>query len=114
LKDGTTWLATNKTGCYRVFINTKNGKITTTNFNQSNGKIPSNIVEKVFIDDKIGSVYAGKINDELFNHHFQSINTDFQGSRIEKLLLAALSPIVQKNPIKADSVLILSTSSTGE
>ena len=50
LKDGTTWLATNKTGCYRVFINTKNGKITTTNFNQSNGKIPSNIVEKVFID----------------------------------------------------------------
>lgn len=66
-------------------------------------------IEKVFIDDKIGSVYAGKINDELFNHHFQSINTDFQGSRIEKLLLAALSPIVQKNPIKADSVLILST-----
>lgn len=66
-------------------------------------------IEKVFIDDKIGSVYAGKINDELFNHHFQSINTDFQGSRIEKLLLAALSPIVEKNPIKADSVLILST-----
>ena len=33
-----------------VAIDTKNGKITTTNFNQSNGKIPSNIVEKVFID----------------------------------------------------------------
>ena len=66
-------------------------------------------IEKVFINDKIGSVYAGKINDELFNNHFQSINADFKGSRIEKLLITALSPIVEKNPIKDDSVLILST-----
>jgi len=66
-------------------------------------------IEKVFINDKIGSVYAGKINDELFNNHFQSINADFKGSRIEKLLIAALSPVVEKNPIKDDSVLILST-----
>ena len=67
------------------------------------------LLNKVFINDKIGSVYAGKINDELFNNHFQSINPDFKGSRIEKLLIAALYPIVEKNPLKNDSFLILST-----
>ena len=95
-----------------VFIHDTNiisplGFSTTDNFQKIlSGK---SAIEMVFINDKIGSVYAGKINEDLFNNHFQSINADFKGSRIEKLLIAALSPIVEKNSLKNDSVLILST-----
>ena len=66
-------------------------------------------IEKVFINDTIGSVFCGKINDDDFNSYFKTIDDRFEGTRIEKLLIAALSPIVEKNPVKNDSVLILST-----
>ena len=66
-------------------------------------------IEKVFINDTIGSVFCGKINDDDFNSYFKTIDDQFKGTRIEKLLIAALSPIVEKNPLKNDSVLILST-----
>lgn len=66
-------------------------------------------IEKVFINDTIGSVFCGKINDDDFNSYFKTIDDRFEGTRIEKLLIAALSPIVEKNPVKDDSVLILST-----
>src|SRR5690606_38483298 len=66
-------------------------------------------IEKVFINDAIGTIYTGKINNQLFETHFQSINTDFKGSRIESLLVAALYPIIKKHPVKDDSVLIFST-----
>lgn len=66
-------------------------------------------ISKIFINETIGSIFAGKINEEAFNQHFQSVDSDFKGSRVEKLLIATLSPIIQKNPVSEDAVLILST-----
>lgn len=66
-------------------------------------------IAPVFINENIETVYAGKINDALFNEHFRSIDAAFQGSRIEKLVIAALHPLIQKNPVNSHSVLILST-----
>src|SRR5690606_40999010 len=65
-------------------------------------------IEKVFINDTIGSVFCGKINDDDFNSYFKTIDDRFEGTRIDKLLIAALSPIVEINPVINDSVLILS------
>lgn len=66
-------------------------------------------IAEVFINETIGSVFAGKINDEAFNQHFQSIDKNFKGPRVEKLMIAALSPVIQKNPVLENAVLILST-----
>src|SRR5690606_7768019 len=56
-----------------------------------------------------GTIYAGTINNQLFDAHFQSIDTLFSGARIEKLLIAALHPLINKHCIKNDSVLLFST-----
>lgn len=66
-------------------------------------------IEKIFINDAIGTIYAGTINNQLFDAHFQSIDTHFNGSQIEKLLIAALYSVIKEHPVKPDSVLIFST-----
>jgi len=63
----------------------------------------------VFMNDSIGTVYAAGINDEAFYNHFEGIDPKFKGSRIEKLMIAALKPVISKNKIKENSVLVIST-----
>lgn len=63
----------------------------------------------VFMNGSIGSVYAASINDAVFNRHFEDIGPLFKGSRIEKLMIAALTPVVSKNKIKENTVLVIST-----
>lgn len=66
-------------------------------------------IAPVFMNDSIGSVYAARINDEVLDRYFQSIDATFKGSRIEKLLIAALTPVMAKNGITENTVLVLST-----
>ena len=66
-------------------------------------------ISELFVNQEIGTVFAAKINEERFNEHFSLIDPHFNGSRIEKLLIAALFPIVQKNNITPNTALILST-----
>jgi len=63
----------------------------------------------VFINNSIGSVYAASINDTVFDRYFEDLDATFKGSRIEKLMIAALKPVISKNKIKENTVLVLST-----
>lgn len=83
------------------------GFSTETNFNALlQGK---SAINKVFINDSCGTIFAGKIDDVSFENHFKTIDASFNGSRIEKLMIAALHPLVQDQKINDRTVLILST-----
>ncbi|HUH26202.1 MAG TPA: beta-ketoacyl synthase N-terminal-like domain-containing protein, partial [Flavobacterium sp.] len=66
-------------------------------------------IRSVTFPEPMGSIFAGKINDEVFNPFFQNIDPTFTGSRIERLMIAALDAIVRKNPITQHALLIVST-----
>lgn len=83
------------------------GFSTETNFNALlQGK---SAINKVLINDSCGTIFAGKIDDVSFENHFKTIDASFNGSRIEKLMIAALHPLVQDQKINDRTVLILST-----
>ena len=66
-------------------------------------------IKEVFINDSCGTIFAGKIDDASFEDHFKTIDNSFDGSRIEKLLIAALHPLIQDTKRNDRIVLILST-----
>lgn len=72
-------------------------------------KLGTSGISSVFINENIGAIYAGKISDDRFEAYLKSIKVSLQGSRIEQLIIAALIPIIEKNPVKEDSQLIVST-----
>jgi len=61
------------------------------------------------LPEPIGTIPAGKIDDRLFQNFFSELNLNFSGSRIEQLMIAALEPIVNKQSVTTDAMLIIST-----
>lgn len=61
------------------------------------------------LPEPIGTIPAGKIDDRLFRDFFSELNLNFSGSRIEQLMIAALAPIVNKQSVTTDALLIIST-----
>lgn len=53
--------------------------------------------------------YVSKINDKILDHTFQENFTDESFSRLEKMFLLCLKPLVEKHEISSKSALILST-----
>lgn len=66
-------------------------------------------VSVVKMPEPIGRIFAGKIDDEAFEKYFRTISGSFSGSRIEQLMIAALQSVIEKNPVREDSLLIVST-----
>ena len=59
--------------------------------------------------DPIGSIYSGKINEDVFESYFQTIDTKFIGPRIEQYAIAALHSLIKERGISDQTLLILST-----
>lgn len=57
----------------------------------------------------LSSIYASIIDSEKLNESFQKVTNDTTFTKLEKMLILALNPIVNKNKITEKSVLILST-----
>src|SRR5690554_7659099 len=66
-------------------------------------------VSVVKMPEPIGRIFAGKIDDEAFEKYFRTISGSFSGSRIEQLMIAALQSVIEKKPVREDSLLIVST-----
>lgn len=57
----------------------------------------------------LSSIYASIIDNEMLNESFLKITNENSFTKLEKMLILALHPIVSKNKITEKSVLILST-----
>lgn len=59
--------------------------------------------------EPIGSIFAGKIDKDIFQEHFSSLNSAFVGSTIEQYIVAALLPLIQHKGLSENTLFILST-----
>lgn len=62
--------------------------------------------------EKIGNIenfYSSIINNELLNEKFQTISNDSSFTKLEKMMILALEPIVKKNKVGSKSAFIFST-----
>ncbi len=66
-------------------------------------------LRKATLSASLGETVVAQLDDQELNAHFQALGIESFGSRIEKMSLAALLPLVQQRPITANSLLILST-----
>lgn len=66
-------------------------------------------ISSVALPDPMGTIFAGKINDAVFNPFFEKIAPTYTGARIERLMIAALDSVVRNNPISPNALLIVST-----
>lgn len=57
----------------------------------------------------LSSIYASIIDDEKLNKCFQKITTENTFTKLEKMLILSLLPIINRNKITEKSVLLLST-----
>lgn len=71
-----------------------------------NGNSGIQLVEKY---GNLDSIFASIIETELLDTCFKNISTEASFTKLEKMLIMALHPLVSKNPISDKSVLILST-----
>src|SRR5690554_3415857 len=55
------------------------------------------------------NVLLGEISDEEINRRFSALSIDYQFTRLEKLLILVLYPIIKDKKIAEKSVLVLST-----
>src|SRR5690606_35882370 len=65
-------------------------------------------IQPVTIAEPIGTIYAGKIKEEVFAKMYPKMSS-LEIPRIEKYILAALEPLVAQRGISEDSLLIIST-----
>lgn len=66
-------------------------------------------IRPIHFSKSIGTIYASKIEDQLLEEHFESLNIPKEYTRIEKLMIATLKPLIEKYGIKPNTLLIVST-----
>lgn len=64
---------------------------------------------KAMVLERVGKLYAGQIEDALLQKHFTAIDSSKGFTRIEKLAILALSPILQQRTLNKNSLLIVAT-----